>query len=145
MDSPAEDAMDHGPAPSCPLQLAVLHDGAHRNSQGGAGVGETGDRPRRARPLRLPLALASGVAAVAVVIWSLTAYPDPSRLRSLPPAERTALAERTLSNLREICRGRERPRDFCKDQASLLLELPECRGACRDAARDELLADMAVR
>ena len=62
----------------------------------------------------------------------------------MPAEQRRALVERTLSNLREVCAPRKpRPRELCRDQAMLLLDLPECDAGCVAAARNELLLDGA--
>jgi len=103
------------------------------------------NRPTLVWRSRVPIALSFGVAAIALVLWLVTSRSDPAALRQLPPGERAALVERTLSNLREICRGGGRPRDFCRDQARILLDLPECRSACQAEAREELMADSAVK
>jgi hypothetical protein len=100
--------------------------------------------PIGARHSRLTLAVL-GAAAATLAICLLSVQSGTSRLSTVPPAERAVLADRTLSNLTEICRGRERPRLFCQDQAELLLELPECGAACRAAARDALGADSGVK
>ncbi len=96
-------------------------------------------------PSRAPVAVAFGVAALALVGWLCTAHPATASLGELSASQRAGLVERTLSNLREICRGGERPREFCREQARLVLEVPECRDECQAAAREELLADLAVR
>jgi hypothetical protein len=107
------------------------------------GVDRNGQRaPRDVRSL-LPIAIAFAVALLGLVMWFLTRVPG--SLQNLPPRERTALYERTLANLHDVCRASGRPREFCKDQATLLLSLPECDQACQADARQELLADMAVK
>ena len=94
---------------------------------------------------RVPIAVSFGVAAIALVLWLSTTRSGPAALRQLPAGERGALVERTLSNLREICRNGDRPREFCRDQARILLDLPECQLACQAEAREELMADSAVK
>jgi len=42
-------------------------------------------------------------------------------------------------NLRDICQGSDRPREFCREQANLLLALPECG---RSLARYEIVGDI---
>lgn len=93
-------------------------------------------------PSRLPIALAFAIALVALLLAVATSRTGPAALRRLPGREREALAERTLLNLRDICQGSDRPREFCKEQANLLLALPECGEVCQSLARSELLADM---
>ena len=103
------------------------------------------DHPTLVWRSRVPIALSFGVAAVAFVLWLVTGRSDPAALRQLPGTARAALVERTLSNLREICRGADRPRDFCRDQARILTGLPECGPGCQAEAREELMADAAVK
>jgi hypothetical protein len=91
----------------------------------------------------VPIAIAFAVALVGLVMWLLTS--GTGSLRQLPSEERAALYQRTLANLHDICRANDRPREFCKEQASLLLSLPECEQACQADARQELLADTAVK
>ena len=76
-------------------------------------------------------------------MWLLTRGPGSSRTcqqKSGPPS-----IQRTLANLHDICGASDRPREFCKEQATLLLSLPECEQACQADARQELLADTAVK
>lgn len=143
-----QDAPERGPARPRWSQFAVLQGGKQCSSQGAAGApGAAGphDRPTLAWRSRLPVAVAFGVALVALVLWFLTAPSAPATLRQLPPEQRAALVERTLENLRDVCGRPDRPRDFCREQASLVLRLPECGPACQALARDELRADSAVR
>jgi hypothetical protein len=91
------------------------------------------------------MALALGVGALAVVAWLATSLPARGALALVSPAERSAVVERAVGNLRDVCRGTGRPRDFCVEQARLVLEQPECDAACQSLARDELGADTAVR
>ena len=108
-----------------------------------AGEGRDGHRVSHRMPGLLPIAIAFAVAFLGLVMWLVTR--DPGSIQNLPPRERAALYERTLANLRELCRASDRPREFCKDQATLLLSLPECDQACHADARQELLADAAVK
>lgn len=81
------------------------------------------------------------LAALAIFAAVLLRAGDADRaLRSLPPAERSALYHRTLDNLRSVCAGEERTelRDFCRGQAQLALLFPECDAACRATAREQL-------
>jgi cytochrome b pre-mRNA-processing protein 3 len=142
--------MDPAPAHvSLRSQFAVLQGGKHRMLQGEGGTADVAPyqerRPTLAWRSRLPIAVAFGVAAVALVLWFASARSGPAALRELPAEERAALVERTRSNLHEICSTADRPRDFCREQASLLLGLPECQGDCQAEARGELMADSAVK
>jgi hypothetical protein len=94
---------------------------------------------------RARVVIAFGVAVLALVLWFLTTQSGPAALRHLPVEERAALVQRTLSNLHDICRGGDRPREFCRAQANLLLDLRECDEGCQAEARAELMADTAVK
>jgi len=59
-----------------------------------------------------------------------------SALLALPSAERVALYQRTLENLRSVC-DRSRPSgldSFCADQAELALDFEDCDAECRKLA-----------
>jgi hypothetical protein len=84
-------------------------------------------------------------ALVGAVVWFVTQQSDASMVRDLPPAERAKVAERAVSNLRDVCQRADRPREFCREQAQIVVGLPECDGACRALAQGELAADTAVR
>jgi hypothetical protein len=131
--------MNESPARRLPSRFAVLPGGDPGISQGGP-AGCT----QRWRSW-VPIAAAFTIALVALVLLLLTAQSTPATLRHLPAAERAALVDHTLGNLRDVCAGTDRPREFCKEQAMLLLQLPECQGACQARARAELLADSAVK
>ncbi len=124
--------------------LAALAGGKECDLQGDPAAGAVNGLTLSLRT-RAPVAIALAVAGVALIAWLVTARPDAAALRGLPADQRAALTERTVANLREVCQGPERPRDFCREQAELVLRLPECSGACRAQARNELLADTAVR
>jgi len=106
---------------------------------------QVASRARPGRDSRAPVAIAFGVALAAVVALFTSQDATGSRLRALPPAQRAAVLERTVGNLRDVCRANDRPREFCKAQAELALSLPECTEACRSLAREELRADRAVK
>jgi len=137
--------MKHGTSRALRSQFAVFPGGGRGILQGGPGDPGPGREKTPVWRSRLPLAISLGAALLAAAFWFLTTQSGPTALRHLPPEERAALAQRTLSNLREICQRAERPREFCREQATLLLDLPECVGACRTAARDELMVDSAVK
>jgi hypothetical protein len=92
------------------------------------------------RPARSALAgaaLLGGllVLATGYVWWS--GGGEGREIRDLPPAQRHALYERTMENLKTVCDpapGRS-VREFCRGQAALALEFPECDDACRTTAR----------
>ena len=91
----------------------------------------------------LPIVVAFAVALVSLVMWFLMS--GTGSLRQLPAEERAGLYQRTLANLHDICRASDRPREFCKGQATLLLSLSECQQACQAQARQEVMSDTAVK
>jgi hypothetical protein len=94
---------------------------------------------------RVSVALALAVALLALIAFVASGGSTISKVRALPPAERAAVLQRALGNLRDVCLANDRPREFCKEQAELALALPECTGACQSMAREELRADSAVK
>jgi len=103
------------------------------------------DEPSQRRDSWIPAAIALGVALTALVALLASRDSTASRLRALPAAERVAVVERAVGNLRDVCRGNDRPREFCKAQAALAFSMPECTEACQSLAREELRADSAVK
>jgi hypothetical protein len=93
-----------------------------------------------ARPARSALggaALLAGVLAIATGYWWWSSGGEGREIRDLPAAQRHALYQRTLENLKTICDpapGRS-VRDFCRNQAGLALQFPECDDDCRRTAR----------
>ncbi len=138
---PSEDARQRGVSPTPGLRVAIQGGGEDCVSQAAGPMG----RSTPGRRSRTAIAAASGVAALGLVFWVLSGGPGPAAPRSLPPQERAALAQRTLANLREVCHLPDRPREFCREQASLLLGLRECGDSCRADAQAVLAADLAVR
>ncbi len=136
--------MDRSSAPAPRPQIAIPSHGRHRILQGDTCAVEPERESGRWR-YRLSIAAAFAIALAGLVLWFVTAQPDATALLRLPPADRSDLVERTLSNIHAVCRGNERPREFCRQQADLLLKLPECGPACRADARELLMADSAVR
>jgi hypothetical protein len=96
--------------------------------------------PAPARSARGALAgtvLLAGVLVLAIGYWWWSAGGEGREIRELPPAQRHALYQRTIENLKTICDpapGRS-VREFCRNQARLALEFPECDDDCRTIAR----------
>ncbi len=134
------DARPRSASPTPGLRFAVLPGG--RDAATGAALAV--ERPTLTWRSRTPIAAAFGVAALALVGWLVSSQPA-ATLRDLPADQRGAIVERTLASLRDVCHGTERPREFCRDQATLVLQLPECDRVCREQARDVLVADSAVK
>jgi hypothetical protein len=80
--------------------------------------------------------IGSAIALAIAGVWYQRSE-ETRALRALPPAARVGLYERTLATLKSICDpapGRSF-REFCRAQAALIIELPECDAPCRQIAR----------
>lgn len=77
--------------------------------------------------------VALAVVALGSILALASADPGARALRALPAAERAALFERTRANVGTLCTGAPGLRDACAEQTRLLLSLPDCDGACRNA------------
>ena len=73
----------------------------------------------------------------ALLAWLWQRQYDPRWSLELAERERVALYERTLQNLKTVCREPNDPAQarFCRDQATLIRSLPECDAACQDLAQ----------
>ncbi len=84
------------------------------------------------------LALAVLLAIVATIsIYAWSAGEETRAVRRLPVEQRLGLYQRTMENLKTICDpapGRSM-RNFCREQAELVLQLRECDDTCRVIAR----------
>ena len=68
-----------------------------------------------------------------IALWTVDRRAEERALRNLPEADRRALYERTLENVRTVC-ARDASSElvaYCRDQAEVLLALPECDAACK--------------
>lgn len=95
---------------------------------------------RRDRPSWLS-AIAVVLALVGLFfIWIWFRDSEGRAVRSMPAAERAALFQRTLEDVRTACGpGRaEDLLDHCEHQARFLLKFPECDAACARLAGDVL-------
>ena len=88
-------------------------------------------QPRRARrwlalwPLALALALAG--------IW---VWQNAAQKRALESQKRVEMYERTLENVRSVfAQPKPELQSYCRDQATILLEFPECDPVCVALAR----------
>ncbi len=70
--------------------------------------------------------------------WSATA--ESRAIRALPEAERHGLYRRTMDNLETICEpaAPRSMRGFCRQQAELATQLPDCDESCQEMARRHL-------
>ena len=93
--------------------------------------------PRRV-PARLGALLVFALLG-ALAVW----HPmrSQSAIEALPPDARRALYEQTLESLETVCRPHDAQfTDYCRDQAELILRLPECDVTCREVAAPFLRA-----
>jgi hypothetical protein len=88
-----------------------------------------------AYPVRRALVIGSLALLIVVMIalWVLDHGSERRALRNLPEADRRALYERTLENVRTVCvhDAKNRLARYCRDQAEILRALPECDAACK--------------
>jgi hypothetical protein len=74
-----------------------------------------------------------------VAAWIWLEGSERRAIRNLPADERAALYERTLANVRTVCASPDLAlHEYCREQARILLEFPECDEACRDLARIQI-------
>jgi hypothetical protein len=114
----------------------MLHLMGSRSDGAGPVRGPPGDR--RHRLIWIVLVVLALVAATFAYIWAQGQ--EGRALRALPEAERHGLYLRTMENLRTICDpapGRSL-RDFCRTQAELAVQFPECDEPCREISRRQL-------
>jgi hypothetical protein len=90
--------------------------------------------------------------AVAVALLGLAVYwvwqkeAERRAVRNLPPAERSALFQRTLQNVQSVCvQPRDGLSDYCESQANFLAAFPECDAACDTMVRRVLGRGKATR
>jgi len=78
--------------------------------------------------------------AVAGGVWWWSATAEDRALRALPEPERRGLYRRTMDNLQTICEpaAPRSMRDFCRAQAELVAQLPDCDGSCQEIASRHL-------
>jgi hypothetical protein len=89
------------------------------------------EAPRR-RPRSMLLALSL---LIAIGVWIWWQGSERRAIRNLPVYERAALYQRTLANVKTVCGSSDLAlEEYCRDQARLLLEFPECDDVCREMA-----------
>jgi len=96
--------------------------------------------PQTARRALLAAIAAGTLLALAAGYRWWSSGGEGREIRALPPAQRQSLYRRTMENLTTICDpapGRSM-REFCRAQAALALEFPECDDECRRSARRNL-------
>jgi hypothetical protein len=69
--------------------------------------------------------------------WALQRHAGEQELRDLPESQRRAFFQRTLETLRTTCMEASGPRltDYCREQANLAAEFPECDADCLELTR----------
>lgn len=91
------------------------------------------------------LGLAVATAGVVVIlVWNAGA--ERRGIRALPAQERQTLYRRTLDDLRTVCAAPDDDlHSFCRRQANLALEFPDCDGDCQTLAARQLVRLQAPR
>jgi hypothetical protein len=88
--------------------------------------------------------IAAIVGAIFLVVWSEGA--ERRAIRDMPQTERQALFARTVQNLKSVCAApSDAMRDFCGEQARLVLEFSECDHACQVLADRQLFRVQSPR
>jgi hypothetical protein len=78
-----------------------------------------------------------------VWLWVSAGSAERNAISSLPEPERRALYRRTLDTLASTCDLTKRPsglENFCREQAELIRQFPECDEACTAFWKDHLPA-----
>ncbi len=88
------------------------------------------------RTLLAVLCLGLGLTGL-TACWLYCEQSSERELRALPAAERQALYRHTLGGLSSGCSNpaSPHPSEFCREQAQLLLQFPECDASCRTLAQ----------
>ena len=83
-------------------------------------------------------ALIAGIAgAIFLLVWSEGS--ERRAIRDMPETERQALYSRTMQNLKSVCSpADDAMRDFCREQARLVMEFRECDQVCLELADRQL-------
>jgi hypothetical protein len=75
----------------------------------------------------------------ALGLWIWLQGSEHRAILDLPADQRAALYERTLANVQTVCASQDLALDeFCREQARILLELPECDEGCRAIAHMQI-------
>jgi hypothetical protein len=118
------------------LRMATASNGG-RNGSSALASPPTAPSARRAA---LSAIAVGSLLVVVAGTWWWTSAGEGREIRELPPAQRHGLYQRTMENLKTVCDpapGRS-VREFCRTQATLALEFPECDDDCRRTARRHL-------
>jgi len=76
---------------------------------------------------------------LALLLWLWSESAQERAIRDMPAPERRALFLRTLENLKSVCKAPEGAmQDFCRNQARLVLDFPDCDDSCRRLAQEQL-------
>lgn len=76
---------------------------------------------------------------VGLLLWWWSEGAEERAIRELPEPARRALFLRTIENVKSVCRAPEGAmQEFCRDQAHMLLEFPECDETCQSLAQERL-------
>lgn len=100
-------------------------------------------QPHRGDPARRRFLLWMGLAVLLFTIAGLLVHRSTrpaAFLSTLSEPERKALYERSLRNLNDVCSSKSRGGidAFCREQAELIVKLPDCDDECRKLASPHL-------
>jgi type II secretory pathway component PulM len=110
-------------------RLALVHSSRPQH--------EPAQAARRQRILGAVAVAALVLVALFGLIWR--SFSEQTAIHKLPREERQALLERTLENLATVCGApTDGLRDWCRGQAELVLEIPECNSGCKALAALQL-------
>ena len=81
-----------------------------------------------------------------LLLWWWSQGAEERAIRGLPEPERRALFQRTLENVTSVCQATQGPmQDFCRNQARMLLEFPECDEPCQGLAQERIQPVLGAR
>ena len=102
-----------------------------------SGIVETDPAGRMRNIVKTALLVVSVVLGLFLWWWSERA--QERAIHELPEQERQALFLRTIENVKSVCRAPESAmQDFCRNQARMALEFPECDETCQGLAQAHL-------
>jgi hypothetical protein len=102
-----------------------------------SGIVEADPAGRMRNIVKTALLVVSVVLGLFLWWWSEGA--EERAIRELPERERRALFLRALENVKSVCQAPESAmQDFCRNQARMVLEFPECDETCQGVAQAQL-------
>lgn len=112
-------------------------------------LGHTGERTRTALEgsRRMLHWILPGLAVVGLALyWLWNVSAERRAIRALTPEQRAALHQSALESLKTACSSADPSLDdYCRAQARVLLDLPECDALCRELALRQLHSARGTR